>query len=95
RIDVFDCTPSQLALIEGARGPEDEAFPQVTLVGGEAIGEGMWSELASASSRTYYNVYGPTECTVDATLGGCIGRGIWRVGVRTGAWSIWVETTSR
>ncbi|WP_148038522.1 AMP-binding protein, partial [Burkholderia pseudomallei] len=25
RIDVFDCTPSQLALIEGARGPEDEA----------------------------------------------------------------------
>ncbi|CAJ3358720.1 syringomycin synthetase [Burkholderia pseudomallei] len=68
RIDVFDCTPSQLALIEGARGPEDEAFPQVTLVGGEAIGEGMWSELASASSRTYYNVYGPTECTVDATL---------------------------
>ncbi|WP_147488493.1 AMP-binding protein, partial [Burkholderia pseudomallei] len=29
RIDVFDCTPSQLALIEGARGPEDEAFPQV------------------------------------------------------------------
>ncbi|WP_342306781.1 amino acid adenylation domain-containing protein [Burkholderia pseudomallei] len=68
RIDVFDCTPSQLALIEGARGPEDEAYPQVTLVGGEAIGEGMWSELASASSRTYYNVYGPTECTVDATL---------------------------
>ncbi|WP_146036276.1 condensation domain-containing protein, partial [Burkholderia pseudomallei] len=36
--------------------------------GGEAIGEGMWSELASVSSRTYYNVYGPTECTVDATL---------------------------
>ncbi|KGD59685.1 AMP-binding enzyme family protein [Burkholderia pseudomallei] len=34
RIDVFDCTPSQLALIEGARGPEDEAYPQVTLVGG-------------------------------------------------------------
>ncbi|WP_147492513.1 non-ribosomal peptide synthetase, partial [Burkholderia pseudomallei] len=68
RIDVFDCTPSQLALIEGARGPEDEAYPQVTLVGGEAIGEGMWSELASVSSRTYYNVYGPTECTVDATL---------------------------
>ncbi|WP_080313066.1 non-ribosomal peptide synthetase, partial [Burkholderia pseudomallei] len=68
RIDVFDCTPSQLALIERARGPEDEAYPQVTLVGGEAIGEGMWSELASASSRTYYNVYGPTECTVDATL---------------------------
>ncbi|AIO93063.1 non-ribosomal peptide synthetase [Burkholderia pseudomallei] len=68
RIDVFDCTPSQLALIEGARGPEDEAYPQVTLVGGEAIGKGMWSELASASSRTYYNVYGPTECTVDATL---------------------------
>ncbi|WP_143296607.1 AMP-binding protein, partial [Burkholderia pseudomallei] len=30
--------------------------------------KGMWSELASASSRTYYNVYGPTECTVDATL---------------------------
>ncbi|WP_438328584.1 non-ribosomal peptide synthase/polyketide synthase [Burkholderia pseudomallei] len=68
RIDVFDCTPSQLALIERARGPEDEAYPQVTLVGGEAIGEGMWSELASVSSRTYYNVYGPTECTVDATL---------------------------
>ncbi|VBG95798.1 non-ribosomal peptide synthetase [Burkholderia pseudomallei] len=28
-------------------------------------------------------------------VGGCIGRGIWRVGARTGVWSIWVETTSR
>ncbi|WP_376748434.1 AMP-binding protein [Burkholderia pseudomallei] len=61
------CTPSQLALIEGARGPEDEAFPQVTLVGGEAIGRrDVVGVGEQASSRTYYNVYGPTECTVDA-----------------------------
>ncbi|KGV05971.1 amino acid adenylation domain protein [Burkholderia pseudomallei MSHR4300] len=40
RIDVFDCTPSQLALIEGARGPEDEAYPQVTLVGARRSAKG-------------------------------------------------------
>jgi acyl carrier protein len=36
------------------------------LIGGEAIDALLWNQLASSNATTYYNVYGPTECTVDA-----------------------------
>jgi hypothetical protein len=39
----------------------------MALVGGEAIGEGLWRRLAENRRTVFYNVYGPTECTVDAT----------------------------
>jgi amino acid adenylation domain-containing protein/FkbM family methyltransferase len=61
QVDVFDCTPSQLQLLL----PEPE--PRLLLVGGESIGAELWEQLAADTSREYYNVYGPTECTVDAT----------------------------
>ncbi|QDQ25470.1 amino acid adenylation domain-containing protein [Chitinimonas arctica] len=61
RLDGFDCTPSQLALHEAAT-------PALTLVGGEAIGAALWRTLADSPGKTYYNVYGPTECTVDSTI---------------------------
>jgi acyl-coenzyme A synthetase/AMP-(fatty) acid ligase len=37
------------------------------LVGGEAIDESTWSRLAEDERTSFFNVYGPTECTVDAT----------------------------
>ena len=68
-IDVFDCTPAQLelmlaeGLLEGTRYQ-----PKSILVGGEAIAAKTWQQLSRSSSTKFFNVYGPTECTVDATI---------------------------
>jgi amino acid adenylation domain-containing protein len=67
-LDVLDCTPSQLKLLLAA-GLNEHAgrVPQLMLVGGEALDESLWSRLAANRRTRFYNVYGPTECTVDAT----------------------------
>jgi amino acid adenylation domain-containing protein len=68
-IEAIDCTPSQLkswiaaGLLEGA-----ENHLCVVLVGGEAIDAQLWSNAAHSRAIDFYNVYGPTECTVDATV---------------------------
>ncbi|NOS87519.1 MAG: amino acid adenylation domain-containing protein [Methylococcaceae bacterium] len=68
-VDALDCTPAQLPLLDFA-APEYRHFykPQVVLVGGEAISPEAWQQLQTLDSIRFYNVYGPTECTVDATL---------------------------
>ncbi|AFZ57857.1 non-ribosomal peptide synthetase [Anabaena cylindrica] len=68
KIDVLDCTPSHLRLLIAAGLLESDAAPQYVLVGGEPIDESMWTTLAQAQNIKFYNVYGPTECTVDTTL---------------------------
>lgn len=40
--------------------------PKFMMVGGEALDETMWPQLASRET-CFLNMYGPTECTVDAT----------------------------
>jgi len=40
----------------------------MALVGGEAIEALQWEQLSGSQAVDFYNVYGPTECTVDATL---------------------------
>jgi amino acid adenylation domain-containing protein len=68
RVDVLDCTPAQLrpllaaGLLEGAGH-----VPSAVLVGGDALDEKTWATLARATKTRFFNVYGPTECTVDAT----------------------------
>src|SRR6185503_12944144 len=77
-IGVVDCTPSQLKQMldeglgemgEGVRGERGRSRPAgiKLLVGGEAIDEGLWGRLRRLPGVTAYNVYGPTECCVDAT----------------------------
>ncbi len=67
QIDVFDCTPSQLELLiaDGLLSKSLSA-PKIVLIGGEPINESTWQALAQ--NIHFYNVYGPTECTVDATV---------------------------
>ena len=68
-VQVLDTTPGQLrtwleaGLRDGAAGEQLAAL----LVGGEAIDEQLWQELGALDQPVAYNVYGPTECTVDAT----------------------------
>ena len=33
----------------------------------EAIDPTLWTRLASVKTTAFFNVYGPTECTVDST----------------------------
>ncbi|WP_143328298.1 amino acid adenylation domain-containing protein, partial [Caballeronia pedi] len=66
-IDVLDCTPTQLDVLL-ATGLLEQRRPDLTLlVGGEALTQQMWNRLAEADQIRAFNVYGPTECTVDAT----------------------------
>jgi amino acid adenylation domain-containing protein len=68
-LDVLDCTPSHLRLLlaDGLTGHARHK-PSVVLVGGEAIDRETWKLLAESAETDFYNVYGPTECTVNATV---------------------------
>jgi amino acid adenylation domain-containing protein len=68
-IDVLDCTPSQLRLLlAGGFFEADSQAPVLVLVGGETIDEETWHLLGSSKRTSFFNVYGPTECTVDTTV---------------------------
>ncbi|MFJ9559195.1 amino acid adenylation domain-containing protein [Streptomyces fuscichromogenes] len=66
RAGVLDCTPSHLRLILDSREPGSR-LPELLLVGGEAVDETLWQDLAGLDGVRAVNLYGPTECTVDAT----------------------------
>ncbi|HEV3052756.1 MAG TPA: amino acid adenylation domain-containing protein, partial [Longimicrobium sp.] len=65
RVDAVDMTPSLLRLAL-AEGLGRDGSPRFVLVGGEAVDEELRERMSRVSTR-FYNVYGPTECTVDAT----------------------------
>ena len=68
RIDAIDCTPSQLkGWIAAGFLHRPATRPRLVLVGGEAIDTVLWEQLGTETTTEFYNVYGPTECTVDAT----------------------------
>ncbi|MCK7622568.1 non-ribosomal peptide synthase/polyketide synthase [Streptomyces sp. RS10V-4] len=70
RLDVVNVTPSFLPeLLAAGLLDGDHHRPRLVLVGGEAVGTALWRELRAAEGVTAYNVYGPTECTVDAVYG--------------------------
>src|SRR3989442_2554934 len=67
RIDFLDITPSYLRqLIPAGLLTDPTHRPRILMLGGEALGEALWRELAAAADTTSYNFYGPTECTIDA-----------------------------
>ncbi|MDJ0730539.1 MAG: amino acid adenylation domain-containing protein [Crocosphaera sp.] len=67
-IDSIDCTPSQLETWLEAGLLDLSHSPRSILVGGENIGQKTWKILSEAEQIQFFNLYGPTECTVDATI---------------------------
>jgi amino acid adenylation domain-containing protein len=68
-MDVLDCTPLQLrAMLDHGLGRAGELSPALVLVGGEAIDPPLWALMAASPQSDFYNMYGPTECTVNATV---------------------------
>ncbi|HLF26569.1 MAG TPA: amino acid adenylation domain-containing protein, partial [Anaerolineae bacterium] len=69
QLDVLDCVPSQLKLLLAAGLLDGTGWaPSIVLPGGEALDEATWQTLTRAAGTDFYNMYGPTECTVDSTV---------------------------
>ncbi|MFI8566225.1 amino acid adenylation domain-containing protein [Rhodococcus sp. NPDC078407] len=78
RIDAFDVTPTygehlvDAGLLDRPRcraiTSEHDAAPGLVFVslGGEAVGDRLWSNLREAPGTGGYNLYGPTEYTINA-----------------------------
>ena len=71
---MIDWVPTQMRMLldEGLLDPAHWR-PGIVVVGGEAVEESLWRELATAGVETF-NTYGPTECTVQATACRITGR---------------------
>ncbi|MER7955984.1 amino acid adenylation domain-containing protein [Streptomyces sp. NPDC096030] len=74
RVDVVNVTPTyaQLLIEEGLLDHDEAAGkhrPALVLLGGEAVSDTVWSTLRRTEGTYGYNLYGPTEYTIN-TLGG-------------------------
>ncbi|MGN9757637.1 amino acid adenylation domain-containing protein [Streptomyces sp. SD31] len=74
RVDVVNVTPTyaQLLIEEGLLDRDETAGrhrPALVLLGGEAVSDAVWSTLRRTEGVYGYNLYGPTEYTIN-TLGG-------------------------
>ncbi|MEV8533411.1 amino acid adenylation domain-containing protein [Streptomyces sp. NPDC051211] len=74
RVDVVNVTPTyaQLLIEEGLLEHDEAAGkhrPALVLLGGEAVSDTVWTRLADTEGTYGYNLYGPTEYTIN-TLGG-------------------------
>ncbi|TMR99674.1 non-ribosomal peptide synthetase [Nonomuraea basaltis] len=70
RLDELDITPSHVVSLLEYLPKERGGAPLRLLVGGEAVTPALWRRLAdqrAAGVLAPVNLYGPTECTVDAT----------------------------
>ncbi|MFF5456121.1 non-ribosomal peptide synthase/polyketide synthase [Streptomyces sp. NPDC012950] len=74
RVDVVNVTPTyaQLLIEEGLLdhdGATGKHRPALVLLGGEAVSDTVWNRLRDTDGCYGYNLYGPTEYTIN-TLGG-------------------------
>lgn len=67
RIQVLDGTPTSLRLLWEAGLGNGRLPLRTAFIGGEAILPDLWNGLARIPKLESFNVYGPTECTVNST----------------------------
>ncbi|MFE3517800.1 amino acid adenylation domain-containing protein [Streptomyces sp. NPDC059166] len=69
RIDVVNVTPTYAQqLVAQGLLDDPERRPALVLLGGEAVTPALWQRLADTEGTVGYNLYGPTEYTIN-TLG--------------------------
>ncbi|MFJ9899223.1 non-ribosomal peptide synthase/polyketide synthase [Streptomyces sp. NPDC091280] len=68
RVDVVNVTPTYARLLI-EQGLLEGHVPPLVLLGGEAVPETVWAALRDTDGTYGYNLYGPTEYTIN-TLGG-------------------------
>ncbi len=85
RIDVINVTPTYAGLLFEEGLLDADGYPPVlVLLGGEAVSATVWNRLRDSDTSYGYNLYGPTEYTIN-TLGGgtddsampTVGQPIW------------------
>jgi amino acid adenylation domain-containing protein len=78
-VQDLDLTPSHWELMkDGLPDVRGAGRPPRLLMGGEPVPPAVWAEIAAASAAgriEAVNLYGPTECTVDATAAWIAGAG--------------------
>jgi thioesterase domain-containing protein len=90
-IDVVDATPTYLTqLIEAGLLDDPERAPAVLLMGGERVDRNLWTRLRTTEGTRTYNVYGPTEFTVNATVCALDERPAPRIGRPLGGNTVYV-----
>ncbi len=67
RIDFLDITPTFARELLNAGLFDGPHRPGIVALGGEAADPELWRALGAEAEVVAYNLYGPTECTVDAT----------------------------
>uniref|UniRef100_UPI003F49563B amino acid adenylation domain-containing protein n=1 Tax=Streptomyces chartreusis TaxID=1969 RepID=UPI003F49563B len=83
-IDVVNVTPSYgQQLIDAGLLDAGRHRPTLVLLGGEAVPDSLWSLLKDTDGTMGYNLYGPTEYTInalgadaEASVTSCVGRPI-------------------
>ncbi|WFE98625.1 amino acid adenylation domain-containing protein [Micromonospora sp. WMMD964] len=67
-LTFYETTPRLMAVLVEAGLLGSAVPPSLVVIGGEVPSRTLWDSLA-ASSVPAYNTYGPTECTIDCTIG--------------------------
>ncbi|MFM1724321.1 amino acid adenylation domain-containing protein [Rhodococcus sp. PAM 2766] len=82
-LDFLEVTPSFLDRMLAAGLFDREHRPATVGFGGEAVNPASWRRLRELTDGRAFNLYGPTECTVDALVGQvtdadepCLGRAV-------------------
>ncbi|MCU7496664.1 MAG: amino acid adenylation domain-containing protein [Ignavibacteria bacterium] len=68
KLDVLDSVTGILRILIEEKLFEGEGKPRMVLTGGEAFDEVTWRKLGRIQGTEFCNMYGPTECTVEAAM---------------------------
>jgi glyine---[glycyl-carrier protein] ligase len=87
RIDMIEAPPTYVELLVENGLLDGDVRLSVLMIGGEPVPPDLWNRVRSMPNLAAYNVYGPTECTVNTVacpIAGrrpIIGRPVWNTQV--------------